>query len=157
MGGIIVIDFIDMINPENRKKLFNHFKTVMESDKAKHKILPPSKIGLIQMTRQRVRPEMNIRTKENNPNGIGKIEAPIVIIDKIVNSLEKILKNSNVTKSKLRLHVHPFIAAYLTKGLVSIRLKWLFNHRKFIKIIPRDSYTYLHYRFFNVKGKINNY
>ena len=157
MGGIIVIDFIDMINPENRKKLFNHFKTVMESDKAKHKILPPSKIGLIQMTRQRVRPEMNIRTKENNPNGIGKIEAPIVIIDKIENSLEKILKNSNVTKSKLRLHVHPFIAAYLTKGLVSIRLKWLLNHRKFIKIIPRDSYTYLHYRFFNVKGKINNY
>ena len=157
MGGIIVIDFIDMTHPDNRKKLFDHFKAVMESDKAKHKILPPSKIGLIQMTRQRVRPEMNIRTKEDNPNGIGKIEAPIVIIDKIENSLEKILKNSNVTKSKLRLHVHPFIAAYLTKGFFSIRMRWLFNHSKMIKIIPRDSYTYLHYRFFNTKGKINNY
>ncbi|MFL2612371.1 MAG: Rne/Rng family ribonuclease [Flavobacteriaceae bacterium] len=157
MGGIIVVDFIDMVNSVNRKKLFDHFKTVMESDKAKHKILPPSKIGLIQMTRQRVRPEMNIRTKEDNPNGIGKIEAPIVIIDKIQNSLEKILKNPNVTNSKLRLHVHPFIAAYLTKGFISIRMKWLFNHRKWVKIIPRDSYTYLHYRFFNTKGKINNY
>ena len=83
MGGIIVIDFIDMINPENRKKLFNHFKTVMESDKAKHKILPPSKIGLIQMTRQRVRPEMKIVTREDNPNLNGKVEAPIVVIDKI--------------------------------------------------------------------------
>ena len=95
MGGIIVIDFIDMTVGENRKKLFNHFQTEMESDKAKHKVLPPSKIGLIQMTRQRVRPEMNISTNEDNPNGIGKIEAPIVVIDKIENSLEKILKNSS--------------------------------------------------------------
>ena len=157
MGGIIVIDFIDMTVAENRRKLFNHFKTEMESDRAKHKVLPPSKIGLIQMTRQRVRPEMNISTKEDNPNGNGKIEAPIVVIDKIENSLEKILKNSYVSKSKLKLHVHPFVAAYLNKGLVSIQLKWLFKYNHWIKIIPRDSYTYLHYRFFNAKGKINNY
>ena len=61
MGGIIVIDFIDHTSPENRKKLFDHFKSEMDSDRAKHKILPPSKIGLIQMTRQRVRPEMDIK------------------------------------------------------------------------------------------------
>ena len=157
MGGIIVIDFIDMTVAENRRKLFNHFKTEMESDRAKHKVLPPSKIGLIQMTRQRVRPEMNISTKEDNPNGIGKIEAPIVVIDKIENSLEKILKNSYVSKSKLKLHVHPFVAAYLNKGWISIQLKWFFKYNHWIKIIPRDSYTYLHYRFFNAKGKINNY
>ena len=157
MGGIIVIDFIDMTVAENRRKLFNHFKTEMESDRAKHKVLPPSKIGLIQMTRQRVRPEMNISTKEDNPNGTGKIEAPIVVIDKIENSLEKILKNSYVSKSKLKLHVHPFVAAYLNKGFISIQLKWFFKYNHWIKIIPRDSYTYLHYRFFNAKGKINNY
>ena len=87
MGGIIVLDFIDMIKVENRKKLFDHFKSEMESDRAKHKVLPLSKIGLIQMTRQRVRPEMNITTIENNPNSNGKIEAPIVIIDKINNSI----------------------------------------------------------------------
>ena len=157
MGGIIVVDFIDMLRHENRRKLFNHFKSEMESDRAKHKTLPPSKIGLIQMTRQRVRPEMNIVTKEDNPNGIGKVEAPIVVIDKINNSLEKIINNTYVTKKNLKLHVHPFIAAYLTKGLFSKRVKWFIKYKKWIKIIPRDAYTYLHYRFFNAKGKINNY
>ena len=93
MGGIIVIDFIDMTSSENRKNLFEHFKTEMDSDRAKHKILPPSKIGLIQMTRQRVRPEMDIKTKELNPNTNGTVEAPIVLIDKISNKLEKILNN----------------------------------------------------------------
>ena len=157
MGGIIVVDFIDMLSHENRRKLFKHFKSEMESDRAKHKILPPSKIGLIQMTRQRVRPEMNIVTKEDNPNGTGKVEAPIVVIDKINNSLEKIINNTYVTKQNLKLHVHPFIAAYLTKGLFSSRVKWLMKYKKWVKIIPRDAYTYLHYRFFNAKGKINNY
>ena len=157
MGGIIVVDFIDMLRHENRRKLFNHFKSEMESDRAKHKILPPSKIGLIQMTRQRVRPEMNIVTKEDNPNGGGKVEAPIVLIDKINNSLEKIINNTYVTKQNLKLHVHPFIAAYLTKGLFSKRVKWLIKYKKWVKVIPRDAYTFLHYRFFNAKGKINNY
>jgi len=80
MGGIIVIDFIDMNNVENRRKLFNHLKDEMKDDRAKHKILPPSKFGLIQITRQRVRPEMNIKTREEDPNGSkGEIEAPIVM------------------------------------------------------------------------------
>jgi ribonuclease G len=79
MGGIIVIDFIDMSNPENRKKLFDFLRDEMADDKAKHKILPP-KFGLIQITRQRVRPEVNIKTSEENPNGNAEIEAPIQII-----------------------------------------------------------------------------
>ena len=69
----------------------------------------------------------------------------------------KIINNTYVTKKNLKLHVHPFIAAYLTKGLFSKRVKWLIKYKKWIKIIPRDAYTYLHYRFFNAKGKINNY
>ena len=109
------------------------------------------------MTRQRVRPEMNITTKENNPNGNGKIEAPIVIIDKINNSIEKILRNKHISKKNLKLHLHPFIAAYITKGLISMRIMWFFKYKKWIKVIPRDSYTYLHYRFFNIKGKINHH
>ena len=98
-----------------------------------------------------------VATKEYNQNVIGKVEAPIVVIDKINNSLEKIINNTYVTKKNLKLHVHPFIAAYLTKGLFSKRVKWLIKYKKWIKIIPRDAYTYLHYRFFNAKGKINNY
>ncbi len=79
MGGIIVVDFIDMNKAENRKALYDHLKQEMSDDRAKHKILPPSKFGLVQITRQRVRPEMNIKTREENPNKNGEeIEAPIV-------------------------------------------------------------------------------
>ncbi|MCB9425917.1 MAG: ribonuclease E/G [Flavobacteriales bacterium] len=150
MGGIIVVDFIDMSNPENRKKLYDFLKEEMSDDKAKHKILPPSKFGLIQITRQRVRPEVNIKTREEDPNnGNKEVEAPIVIIDKIKGDLERMVH----TKSKVALHVHPFIAAYLTKGFPSLRFKWFMEHRKWIKIIPRDAFTYLHYKFTDSTGK----
>ena len=150
MGGIIVVDFIDMQNPENRQVLFNFLRDEMSDDKAKHKILPPSKFGLVQITRQRVRPEVNIETREENPNNLsGDVDAPIQIIDKITFSLEKIIKDHK----KVKLNVHPFVAAYLKKGFPSIRSKWLFEHKKWVKIIPRDAYTYFEYRFFNDEGK----
>ena len=152
MGGIIVVDFIDMSSPENRKKLFHHLKDEMESDKAKHKILPPSKFGLIQITRQRVRPEMNIKTLEKNPNGKNgaEVEAPIVLIQKITSDLDRILTKN---PKKVTLNVHPFIAAFLKQGFPSIRSKWFLEHKKWIKILPRDAYTYLEYHFYNDKGK----
>ena len=150
MGGIIVIDFIDMSNPDNRKTLYDFLREEMSDDKAKHKILPPSKFGLIQITRQRVRPEVNIKTREEDPNKLnGEIEAPILIIDRITADLERIVKNHK----KLVLNAHPFVAAYLTKGFPSIRSKWFFEHKKWVKVIPRDAYTYLEYRFFDSKGK----
>jgi ribonuclease G len=123
MGGIIVIDFIDMNTSENRRKLYEHLRTEMKEDRAKHKILPPSKFGLIQITRQRVRPERNIKTREQNPSAIneGEVDAPILIIDRITADLEKILKNKNVTNKGIVLNAHPFVAAYLTKGFPSIR------------------------------------
>ncbi|MFZ4678959.1 MAG: Rne/Rng family ribonuclease [Flavobacterium sp.] len=150
MGGIIVVDFIDMQNPENRQVLYNFLKEEMSDDKAKHKILPPSKFGLVQITRQRVRPEVNIETREENPNNLsGDVDAPIQIIDKIAFSLEKIIKDHN----NVKLNVHPFVAAYLKKGFPSIRSKWFLEHKKWIKIIPRDAYTYLEYHFFDSNGK----
>ena len=154
MGGIIVVDFIDMRKPDHRKKLFNHLIDEMKEDRAKHKILPPSKFGLIQITRQRVRPEVIIKTTEVNPNGINgkEVEAPIVIIDKIHISLEKLLKGPAAVNG-IVLHLHPFIAAYLSKGFPSIRFKWFVKHKKWIKIQPRDAYAYLEYRFKNKDGK----
>lgn len=150
MGGIIVVDFIDMQNPENRQVLFNFLRDEMSDDKAKHKILPPSKFGLVQITRQRVRPEVNIETREENPNNLSTdVEAPISIIDNITFSLEKIVKDHK----KVKLNVHPFVAAYLKKGFPSIRSKWLFEHKKWVKIIPRDAYTYLEYHFYDAQGK----
>ncbi|NNK88651.1 MAG: ribonuclease E/G [Flavobacteriaceae bacterium] len=152
MGGIIVVDFIDMTRAENRKKLFNHFRDEMKEDRAKHKILPPSKFGLIQMTRQRVRPEMAIKTREEHPSSLkgAEVEAPIVLIGKIKEELERVFKKGY---KKVTLNAHPFIAAFLTKGFPSIRSKWYFEHKKWVKIQPRDAYTYLEYRFKDKDGK----
>lgn len=153
MGGIIVIDFIDLTKAENRKTLFNHLREEMKDDRAKHKILPPSKFGLIQITRQRVRPVMDIKTREENPNGLqnSEVEAPIVLVQKINHDLEQLYKKDykNVT-----LNTHPFIAAFLTKAtpFPSIRLKWFFKHKKWVAIHPRDAYTYLEYHFNDKEG-----
>lgn len=153
MGGIIVIDFIDMVKAPHRRKLFDHLRDEMKDDRAKHKILPPSKFGLVQITRQRVRPEINIKTTEEDPNRAGlEIEAPIVLIDKIISDLEKLLKGPK-KDSKITLNIHPFIAAYITKGFPSMRSKWFMEHKKWIKIQPRDAYTYLEYRFKDKNGK----
>ncbi|WP_445757691.1 Rne/Rng family ribonuclease [Polaribacter sp.] len=157
MGGIIVVDFIDMHNADNRNKLYQHLKEAMSFDRTKHKILPPSKFGLVQITRQRVRPELSIKTTETDPNGNGQqVEAPIILLDKIEADLEKYLynlKSDKSTNKKIQLHIHPFIAAYLTKGVNSIRFKWYLKYKKWISIIPRDAYTYLHYEFISEEEK----
>jgi ribonuclease G len=153
MGGIIVVDFIDMGKAEHRKKLFNHLRDEMSDDKAKHKILPPSKFGLIQITRQRVRPEVNIKTREENPDSNvegEEIEAPIGVVAKITEDLKKLFKKDY---KKITLNTHPFIAAFLTKGFPSVRTKWFMEHKKWVKIQPRDAYTYLEYHFHDKDGK----
>jgi ribonuclease G len=157
MGGIIVVDFIDMTVNSHKVELYDHLKSEMEKDKAKHKILPPSRFGLIQITRQRVRPELSIMTREDNPNPAGeKVEAPIILISR----MEQILKNIVETKGKkvtdISLHVHPFLAAYLTKGIPSIRQKWYFKYKKWVKIVPRDSYKYLQFNFLNKNNTLHN-
>ena len=149
MGGIIVVDFIDLNSNANRKKLFEHLINEMSADRTKHKILPPSRFGLIQITRQRVRPEMSIKTNEPNPNVNGEVEAPIVLIDKINTELSKITKNKSNTKEKIFLHTHPFVAAFILSGNPSLRLKWYFEYKKWIRIVPRHAYPYLEFRFLN--------
>lgn len=152
MGGIIVVDFIDLHRSENRKKLFEKLKKEMSIDRAKHKILPPSRFGLVEITRQRVRPEMAIQTREENPDGSGEVEAPILILDEIENRLELIAAQEE--DKQIFLHAHPFIAAYLTKGFFnSLRRKWSKKYRKQLKVIPRDSFKFLEYHFFNSKDE----
>ena len=121
MGGIIVIDYIDMQQAEHRQKLFEKMKAAMETDRAKHTILPLSKFGLMQITRQRVRPEMTVTTTETCPvcHGTGKAEAAILLIDKIEDKLEYLAKEKKARFVELK--VHPFIEAYLTKGWFSLR------------------------------------
>ena len=150
MGGIIVVDFIDMIDANHRRELFDHLREEMERDKARHKILPPSKFGLIQITRQRTRPEKVIKTKEDNPNENGEILAPIVIVESMEETIRNIMQTQ---KGKLYLHVHPFVEAYLTKGLMSVQTKWYLKYKKWVTIIPRDSYKYLEYKLFDSDKK----
>lgn len=146
MGGIIVVDFIDMVNAEHRKELYDHFRSEMSRDKARHKILPPSKFGLIQITRQRNRPEKQIETKEENPNATGEILAPIVVVERMEEVIRNIIQKE---KGKIFLHVHPFVEAYLTKGLMSIQMKWYLKYKKWVTVIPRDSFKYLEYKIIN--------
>ncbi len=150
MGGIIVVDFIDMHAASHRQKLYDHLRNEMKSNRTKHKILPPSKFGLVQITRQRVRPEMVIKTQEENPNINGEVEAPIILIDKIENHLERIIEKS---KKGITLHAHSFVESYLKKGMPSIQQKWFFKYKKWIKVIPRDAYQYLEYHFFDANDK----
>lgn len=152
MGGIIVVDFIDMHRNENRKNLFEKLKEEMSTDRAKHKILPPSRFGLIEITRQRVRPEMDIQTREENPDGSGKVEAPILIVEEIENNLDQLSQKES--SKVIYLHIHPFIAAYLSKGFFSsIRRKWAKKYKKDLKITPRDSFKFLEYEFLNDKDE----
>lgn len=146
MGGIIVVDFIDMVNADHRRDLYEHLKSEMSRDKARHKILPPSKFGLIQLTRQRTRPENIIETKEENPNVDGEILAPIVVVERMEEVIRTIIQKE---KGKIFLHVHPFVEAYLTKGIVSIQTKWYLKYKKWVTIIPRDSFKYLEYKLIN--------
>jgi ribonuclease G len=149
MGGIIVIDFIDMHDGKNRRELYQKLQDEMVRDHAKHTILPPSKFGLVQITRQRVRPEMNIEILESCPvcEGTGKSKPSIIFVDEIENNLKYLLLDQN--EKSLTVAVHPFIYAYLTKGFISIRRKWAWKYKKPITIEPMANYHMLEYKFFN--------
>lgn len=155
MGGIVVVDFIDMKQADNRKKLFDRLQESMEGDRAKHKILPLSKFGLIQITRQRVRPAVEIKTREPNPSNerAAEIEPPIVLIDKIESLLADLVKSKRF--ESLTLHVHPFVAAYLRRGIPSIRQRWWLTHKKCVKIVPRNAFQYLEYKFYSAKQALD--
>ncbi len=145
MGGIVAIDFVDLYEPENRRILHKALKDAMADDKAKHNVLPPSRFGVIELTRQRVRPETEIDTSENCPTcaGTGEVQAPVLIIDQIENALNYLLTEKDM--NGLTLGVHPFIHAYLTKGLPSIQHKWWMRWRKWVKVKPVGSLQYLAY------------
>ncbi len=147
MGGIIVIDFIDMHKSENRQKVYEHMKKVMESDRTKHNILPLSKFCLMQITRQRVRPEQHVDTSETCPvcKGTGKVTPTILFADEIEDRVAYFFTELN--KKKLTIQVHPYVAAYLTKGWFSLKMKWFFRYWKKVKIEQVNSFNFLDCKF----------
>ncbi len=151
MGGIIVVDFIDLHSNDNRNALFTKLKEEMKSDRAKHNILPPSKFGLIQITRQRLRPEVNIEVLETCPscNGTGKTQPSILFVDQITNALRFLIKEKNA--SNITLTVHPYIMSHMqSKGFLrSIQWKYFFQFKKWIKITSSVNYGFMEYHFFD--------
>jgi len=151
MGGIVVIDFIDMHKPNNRKDLFDYLRSEMSLDRAKHTILPPSKFGLVQVTRQRVRPEMNIVTSEVCPacHGTGTIRPTILLLDDIETNFNFILVEQN--EKGITLCVHPYIEAYIKQGLITRQMKWFFKYNQWIKVKSNPAYQITEFHFFNAK------
>src|SRR4051812_48280811 len=150
IGGIIVVDFIDMKHPENKKKVQDAMEDFMRPDRAKHAVLPISKFGLMQITRQRMKPEVNINTQEICPscNGTGKISSTLILEDEIEKNLNYLLTHKH---SDLSLMVHPIMYAYLTKGgLFRSRLwKWRMKHKQRIKLKENTNYHLTEFHFYD--------
>ena len=154
MGGIIVVDFIDMKKPANRKKLFNRMKEAMKDDRAKHSLTPPSKFGLIEITRQRVRPATKVVTTEVCPScgGSGKVEASINVVQTLEGQANSLVKS--IGMSKLRVSVHPFIESYLTKGFFSNEKKKLQKRiGAKVELLPMFENEILEYHFYDSEGR----
>ena len=153
MGGIIVVDFIDMHETENRQKLFDRMREIMANDRAKHNILPLSKFGLMQITRQRVRPVIDIDIEETCPTcyGKGKIKPAILFTDQLESKIDFLVNKLGV--KDFTLHIHPYVDAYISKGIVSMKMQWKFKFGKGCKVIPSQKLGFLQYKFYDKKGE----
>lgn len=153
MGGIIVVDFIDMNLAEDRQKLYERMCENMKKDRARHNILPLSKFGLMQITRQRVRPVMDVHVDETCPTCFGKgtIKSSYLFTD-VLESKINVLVNKLGIKS-FTLHVHPYVAAYINQGIVSMKRKWQMKYGFGIKVLPSQKLAFLQYEFYDAKGQ----
>lgn len=153
MGGIIVVDFIDMKLAEDRQKLYEHMCENMKRDRARHNILPLSKFGLMQITRQRVRPVMDVKVDETCPtcHGTGTIKSSF-LFDKVLEGKIELLYYKLGIKN-FTLHVHPYVAAYLNQGLLSIKKRWQWRFGFGVKVIPSQKLAFLQYEFYDAQGQ----
>lgn len=157
IGGIIVVDFIDMMEPANRQKLYEHMLLLMSHDRAKHNILPLSKFGLMQITRQRVRPALEIKTEEVCPTcgGTGRSGASILLVDEIEERVEQ--AHDLLHYKWIKLEVHPYVAAYIRKGFISTRIRWQLQYGIHVHLVARQQLGMLEYKFFDIHGDEINF
>jgi ribonuclease G len=151
MGGIIVIDFIDMNKAEHRQALYDHMRQIMATDRARHNILPLSKFGLMQITRQRVRPALDIVTSETCPScfGKGEVQPSLLFTDTLHDKLAYLINELQV--KDFILYVHPFVEAYLKKGLISLYRRWRLELGGKFKVVADQSLAYLQYKVLDAK------
>lgn len=155
MGGIVIVDFIDMDKAEHRNELFKYMKDLMESDRAKHNVLPLTKFGLMQLTRQRIRPVTEIDTAEKCPlcHGTGKITSTAVIDEQIERVLADFVEKGGKT---FTLKVSPILGAYLSRGFNSFVRKWKRKYKCKLEIVEDNDFSILQYEFYDEKGKALN-
>ena len=153
MGGIIVVDFIDMNLAEDRQKLYERMCENMKQDRARHNILPLSKFGLMQITRQRVRPATEVNVDETCPtcHGKGTIKSSFMFTDVLESKIDQLVNKLNIRS--FTLHVHPYVMAYINQGLWSIRRQWKMKYGLGVKVIPSQKLAFLEYEFYNRKGE----
>jgi len=150
IGGIIIIDFIDVKKQDNKRLIHQRMKDCMKNDRAQHTILPLSKFGLMQITRQRVRPAISINTTETCPscNGTGSIATPSLLLTEKIEREINLIYNQSPSR-KLELSVHPYVLAYLKHGIPSIQMRWFMKYKKWIKVRSDSNYIFLEYHFFD--------
>lgn len=153
LGGIIVIDFIDVKSTESKKILHRRMEEAMQADRARHTILPLSQFGIMQITRERVRPEIQIVTAEVCPTcrGTGRVKATILLIDEIENNLSYLL--TELDYQQLKLSVHPFVDAYIKKGIISRQWKWFWKHKKWVSVHVNAQYSLTEYSFLDAHNE----
>ena len=124
----------------------------MGRDRAKHNILPLSKFGLMQITRQRVRPATNLEVEESCPvcHGKGKIQPSVLFTETLESKIETLVTTIGVKRFKL--HVHPYVAAYIKQGMISLYRKWQFKYGMGIRVIADQKLAYLEYHFYDKDG-----
>ncbi len=151
MGGIIVIDFIDMNLAEDRQMLYERMCKNMQKDRARHNILPLSKFGLMQITRQRVRPAMDVMVEETCPTCFGKgtIRSSILFTDQLESKIDHLVNKIGV--KSFYLHVHPYVAAYINQGIISLKRRWQFKYGLGVRVIPSQKMAFLQYEFYDSK------
>lgn len=151
MGGIIVVDFIDMKLAEDRQMLYERMCKNMQKDRARHNILPLSKFGLMQITRQRVRPAMDINVEETCPTcfGKGKVQSSILFTDQLEGKIDNLVNKIGI--KKFYLHVHPYVAAYINQGVLSLKRKWQMKYGLGLHIVPSQKMAFLQYEFYDSK------
>ncbi len=149
MGGIIVVDFVDMKLPEDRQMLYERMCKNMQKDRAKHNILPLSKFGLMQITRQRVRPAMSVNVEETCPTCFGKgtIKSSILFTDTLESKIDNLVNKIGIRK--FYLHVHPYVAAYINKGIFSMKRQWQMKYGLGVRVIPSQKLAFLQYEFYD--------
>ncbi len=152
IGGIIIVDFIDMASAEHRDQLYRHMVDIMKQDRSRHNVLPLTKFGLMQITRQRVRPAMEVEVEEDCPScfGTGHIKSSFLFTDTLERKIKKLFTELNYTK--LRLFVHPYVYAYINQGIISLKQRWRMKYGLGLRIIPDQSLAFLQYRFVDSEG-----